>query len=53
MGTREEYAKRSREERLARIELTPGELAEATSGRGDEIVSRRPYGKNWAAKEVP
>jgi len=53
VATREEYAKRSREERLARIELTPGELAEAISGRGDEILSRRPDGKNWVAKEVP
>ncbi len=53
MATREEYAKRSHEERLARIELTPGELAEAISGRGDEILSRRPDGKNWVAKEVP
>ena len=52
MATREEYAKRSREERLARIELTPGELAEAISGCGDGILSRRPDGKNWAAKEV-
>ena len=52
MATREEYAKRSREERLARIAETPGELALAVKGRSDEVLSRRPDGKNWAAKEV-
>jgi hypothetical protein len=52
MATREEYAKRSREERLARIAETPGELALAMTGRSDEALSRRPGERNWAAKEV-
>lgn len=31
---------------------TADELAEAIAGQSDEILSRRPDGKNWAANEV-
>jgi hypothetical protein len=52
VATREEYARRSRQERLARIAETPGELALAVKGRSDEILSRLPDEQGWAAKEV-
>ena len=52
MATMAEYAAQSVTERLARMRRTPDELAAAIRGRSDEILSRRPDGKNWAAKEV-
>src|SRR4030095_17119131 len=52
MATREEYATQSREERLARIPLTPDELAAAVKGRSEEALARRPDPKNWAPTEV-
>src|SRR5436190_8016903 len=52
MATRQEYAKRSREERLVRIALTPDELALAVKGRSDDALARRPGAKNWAPTEV-
>src|SRR4029453_15025730 len=35
-----------------RLTRTADELAAAISGRDDATLSRRPDGKNWAAKEV-
>lgn len=52
MPTLEEYAKQPREQRLARLTRTAGELAAAIEGRSDAALSRRPDSKNWAAKEV-
>lgn len=52
MATREEYAKQPLEQRLERIERTPGELVALIHGQSDVVLSRRPDGKNWAAKEV-
>src|SRR5262245_13334079 len=52
MATREEYAKLSRGERLARIAKTPDQLAAAMKGRSDEALARRPDAKNWAPTEV-
>jgi hypothetical protein len=52
MPTMEEYAKQPREQRLARLARTADELAAAIAGRSDAVLSRRPDGKNWAAKEV-
>jgi hypothetical protein len=46
------YARLPREERLARIALTPVELEKTVSGQSDAALSRRPDGKNWAATEV-
>ncbi len=48
----EDYKKQPREQRLARIERTAAELAEAVRGRSAEALARRPDGKNWAATEV-
>ena len=42
----------SREERLGRLTRTYDELAAATVGRDDAVLSRRPGTGNWAAKEV-
>src|SRR5688572_33497219 len=52
MATMAEYAPQSVAERLARMRRPPDELADAIRGRSDELLSRRPDGKNWAAKEV-
>ncbi len=52
MPTREEYVSQPLEQRLARIERTPGELAALVQGQSDPVLSRRPDGKNWAAKEI-
>ncbi len=48
MATREEFAKLSREERLARIVRTPDALTLAVKGRTAEALARRPDEKNWA-----
>ena len=52
MPTIEEYSQRAREERLARIERTPGELAAAVREADPSLLSRRPDAKNWAPVEV-
>ena len=52
MPTREEYAKQPVEQRLERLDRTPDELAAPIHGQSDAALSRRPDGKNWAAKEV-
>ena len=52
MATMEEYAKLPVGERLKRLTRTPDELAAAIRGRDDATLSRRPDGKNWAAKEA-
>jgi len=52
MPTMEEYAKLPAADRMKRLTRTADELAAAVRGRDDAILSRRPDGKNWAAKEV-
>lgn len=52
MPTIEEYARRSREERLARVARTAGELAAAVQSADPTALSRRPDARNWAAVEV-
>lgn len=52
MATIEDYAKRPIGERLERMSRTANELAEAIRGQSDVVLSRRPDGKNWSAKEV-
>lgn len=52
MPTIDEYARRSREERLTRIACTPDELADAVRGADAAVVARRPAPKSWAATEV-
>jgi uncharacterized damage-inducible protein DinB len=52
MATMEEYAKQPREARMQRLTRTADELAAATKGRSDAVLSRRPDAKNWAAKEI-
>lgn len=52
MPTMEEVAKQSREEKLARMKRTPDDLAIAVQGKTDDVLSHRPDGKNWSAKEV-
>jgi hypothetical protein len=52
MPTMEEYAKQPREQRLRRLERTADELTAALRGQSDASLSRRPDGRNWAAKEV-
>ena len=52
MPTREEYVGQPLEQRLERIERTPGELAALVQGQSDAVLSRRPDGRNWAPKEV-
>jgi hypothetical protein len=51
MPTMEEYAKLPIEDRLKRLTRTAAEL-DAAIRRDDAALSRRPDGKNWAAKEV-
>ncbi len=50
--TIEEYARRPREERLARLARSPGELGTAVAGRSDAALARRPAATSWAALEV-
>ena len=52
MPTREEYFQQPVEQRLARLERTPDDLAEAIHGQSDAVLSRRPDPQNWSAKEV-
>ena len=52
MATIEEYARRPRDERMARVERTPGELADAVKGASDAVLARRPAPTSWAVTEV-
>jgi hypothetical protein len=52
VATIEEYARRPREERMARIALTPGELTEAVRGASGQVLARRPAPASWAPTEV-
>jgi DinB superfamily len=52
MTSIEAYARRPREERLARIARTPDELAEALRGADVAVLARRPDAKSWAPTEV-
>ncbi|HEX9819587.1 MAG TPA: DinB family protein [Methylomirabilota bacterium] len=52
MPTMEEYAKQPREQRIQRLTRTADELAAAIKSQSEAVLSRRPDGKNWAAKEV-
>jgi hypothetical protein len=52
MPSIEEYARRPREERLARIARTPDELAAAVRGADPALLVRRPAPKSWAPTEV-
>jgi hypothetical protein len=52
MPSIEEYARRPREERLARIARTPEELARALRGANAARLVRRPAPQSWAPTEV-
>ena len=52
MPSIEDYARRPREERLARITRTPDELADAVRGADAALLARRPAPKSWAPNEV-
>jgi uncharacterized damage-inducible protein DinB len=52
MPTIEEYAKQPVGQRLEHMSRSADRLAAALRGQSDEILSRRPDAKNWAAKEV-
>ncbi|HXH83544.1 MAG TPA: DinB family protein [Candidatus Tectomicrobia bacterium] len=50
--TIEEWAREPRATRLERLTRLPDELATAIQHQSEDVLSRRPDGKNWAAKEV-
>ena len=52
MPTMEDVARQPLAQRLDRMAGTADDLAAAIRGQSDTILSRRPDGKNWAAKEV-
>ena len=52
MPSIDEYARRPREERLARIGRTPDELTDAVQGADAALLVRRPAPKSWAPTEV-
>lgn len=52
MSTVEEWGRRPREERQARLARTPDELDAAVRGQEAAALARRPDAKNWAAVEV-
>jgi hypothetical protein len=52
MPSIDEHARRPREERLARIARTPGEVADALRGVEAAALIRRPAPKSWAPTEV-
>ena len=52
MSSIEDYARRPREERLARITRTPDELTDAVRGADAALLTRRPAPKSWAPNEV-
>lgn len=40
------------DEMMARMEKAPEEFAALLRGKDDDLLSKRPDGKNWAAKEI-
>jgi len=48
----EDWATASLDERLARLERTPADLARLMRGHSDVALSRRPAADAWSAKEV-
>jgi DinB superfamily len=48
----EDWAEVPRQERLARLERTPSDLARLVRGHTDATLSRRPAPEAWSAKEV-
>ncbi|HET7876979.1 MAG TPA: DinB family protein [Methylomirabilota bacterium] len=52
MPTREEYLRQPVEQRLARLERTPGDLAEGIRGQDDGALGRRPDARSWSATEI-
>jgi uncharacterized damage-inducible protein DinB len=52
MPSMDEYASQPREQRLSRLERTADELMAAIRGHDDAALSKRPDGRNWAAKEI-
>lgn len=52
MPTMEDYATQTPDTRLERAARTADELAAAIRGKDDAALSKRPDGKNWAAKEI-
>ena len=52
MPSIDEYARRPREERLARIARTPDELTGAVRAADSALLGRRPAPKSWAPVEV-
>src|SRR5437867_506118 len=52
MPTRDEYATRPIEQRLARLARTADELATAVGVVSDATLSRRPEATSWSAKEI-
>src|SRR5439155_248302 len=52
MPSIEEYTRRPREERLARIARTPEELASAVRSVDAAVLTHRPAPKSWAPTEV-
>jgi len=52
MPTRDEYATRPIEQRLARLARTADELAAAVGVVSDATLSRRPEATSWSAKEI-
>jgi hypothetical protein len=52
MPSIEEYARRTREERLARIARTPDELTDVVHRADGARLARRPASKSWAPTEV-
>ncbi len=52
MMTVEEYATLSRADRLQRLERGPDHVGAVIGGHGDDVLTRRPDGKNWAPIEV-
>jgi len=52
MPSIDEYARRPREERLARIGRTPDELTDVVQGADAALLVRRPAPKSWAPTEV-
>ena len=52
MSTMDEIAKQPLPQKLQRMGRTADDLAAAIRGQNDAALSRRPDGKNWAAKET-
>jgi hypothetical protein len=48
----EEWATAPRDERMARLERLPGDLAQAMRGRTTAVLARRPARDAWSASEV-